>query len=949
MALQLDNEDLQDILHLVRTGQIRDSSGYGNNTGNPNWGTAGQQFIRLTDPYYTDGMTGIRQTVNTPREISDIVSNQDNNGDGIEENMPNAFGGSAFLTFFGQYFDHGLDFVPKGQPGNVQIGSDGFPISASRANYAPGTGIDPDGTPGTGDEIAAQHVNMTSPYVDQNQVYGSNEEVTDLLRKWDQGPDGPVQTAYMLVGELDGSDRALLPTLNHVRENYRIMTGGEELTSQDISNFDGTGHALLLDFIPSYVGNNPANGYDLDKIGNYYITGDGRANENVMLTSMHTIWARNHNYWVDQLKERTNGAWTEEEYFQAARIVNTAEYQRVVFTEFADAMAGGIDLGENEHGFDGYNSGVDASISAEFAHVAYRFGHSMLNETVSYKDANGEMHDISLVQAFLSPNRLAELGIDELLLGSTGVAHQGIDVDVVNALRNQLVGRPLDLAALNIFRGRDTGIAPFNSVREQLYEKTNLASLRPYEGWEDFQQRNGLSDSFIDQLKEAYPEGFEHMDLWVGGLAEKPTKGQLGSTFGYLFLEQLDRLQDGDRFYYLEILDDSLFEGSGQTFADIIMRNTGITGLSDVFHVSSGGQTNGSRTPPAPVTHTPTDVSLSNNTVRETSSAGTIIGALSAVDADAGDTFTYTLSGPSAALFKVAGDKLVLAEGAKLDYEKAQSHEITVKVTDNTGRSYFETMTIKVQDVVEPKPDPTPMPRPPKDLVVKGGRGDDDLWGGSRNDRLYGEKGDDRLNGKAGNDKMYGGEGDDRLCGGTGADRMWGQKGNDTYEVDNRRDEVYESRGQGTDTVKASISYSLDKNVENLTLTGSGHLYAAGNELDNILIGNSGNNILKGDAGRDVLKGGDGCDILKGGKGNDVLTGGSDKDIFVFERSGHDTVRDYRDGVDKIDVSRLSGVDSRADLYIWQAGNDAVIWHKMDVMVLKGVNASDLGNSDFIY
>jgi Ca2+-binding RTX toxin-like protein len=434
-------------------------------------------------------------------------------------------------------------------------------------------------------------------------------------------------------------------------------------------------------------------------------------------------------------------------------------------------------------------------------------------------------------------------------------------------------------------------------------------------------------------------------------LAEKPTKGQLGSTFGYLFLEQLDRLQDGDRFYYLEILDDSLFEGSGQTFADIVMRNTGITGLSDVFHVSSGGQTSGSRTPPAPpVPHTPTDISLTNNSIREGSSAGTIIGALSAVDADAGNTFTYTLSGPSAALFKVEGDKLLVAEGAKLDYEKAQSHEISITVTDNTGRSYSETMTIKVQDVVEPKPDPSPMPRPPKDLVVKGGRGDDDLSGGSGNDRLYGEKGDDRLNGKAGNDKMYGGEGDDRFYGGTGADRMWGQKGNDTYEVDNRRDEVYESRGQGTDTVKASISYSLDKNVENLTLTGSGNLNGNGNSLDNILIGNSGDNILKGDAGRDVLKGGDGSDILKGGKGNDGLIGGSGKDIFVFERSsGHDTVRDYRDGVDKIDVSRLSGVDSKADLYIWQDGNDAVIWHRMDAMVLKGVDASDLGNSDFIF
>jgi hypothetical protein len=204
----------------------------------------------------------------------------------------------------------------------------------------------------------------------------------------------------------------------------------------------------------------------------------------------------------------------------------------------------------------------------------------MLNETVSYKDPDGEMHDISLVQAFLNPGKVSELGIDELLLGATGATHQAIDVDVVNALRNQLVGRPLDLAALNIFRGRDTGIAPFNSVREQLYEKTGLASLRPYEGWDDFQKRNSLTDAFITQLKQAYPEGFEHMDLWVGGLAEKATKGQLGSTFGYIFLEQLDRLQDGDRLYYFEVLDDSLFQDSGQTFADIIMRNTGITGLS---------------------------------------------------------------------------------------------------------------------------------------------------------------------------------------------------------------------------------------------------------------------------------------------------------------------------------------------------------------------------------
>jgi Ca2+-binding RTX toxin-like protein len=178
---------------------------------------------------------------------------------------------------------------------------------------------------------------------------------------------------------------------------------------------------------------------------------------------------------------------------------------------------------------------------------------------------------------------------------------------------------------------------------------------------------------------------------------------------------------------------------------------------------------------------------------------------------------------------------------------------------------------------------------------------------------------------------------------------MWGEKGNDTYEVDNRKDEVIESRDQGIDTVKASISYSLGKNVENLTLVGTQHLNGTGNEGDNCLTGNSGNNILKGGDGQDILKGGAGNDILMGGKDKDEMTGGTGKDIFVFERSGHDTVTDFRDGEDKIDVSRLSGVDGPSDLSIWQAGNDAVIWHNFSVMVLKGVDASDLGGSDFIF
>jgi hypothetical protein len=884
MALQLGSEDLTDLLNLIRAGQIRDSSGYGNNIAHPTWGTAAQPFVRLTTPYYTDGAAGMRTTVNTPRQISDIVSNQDNDGDGIEESIPNAFGGSALLTFFGQYFDHGLDFVPKGASGRVQIGSGDFPITASRANIIAGTGIDPDGIPNNGDEIAAQHLNMASPYVDQNQAYGSHEAVTDLLRKWTSTPTGPVQSAYLLTGDLDGSGRALLPTLNHIRENYRVMTGGGELTSQDISNYDGTGHALLLDFVPSFVGNDPSKGYDLDAMGHYFVAGDGRLNENVMLTSMHTIWARNHNFWVDHLRERTGNTWTEEEYFQAAKIVNIAEYQRVVFTEFADAMAGGFDPGENEHGFDGYDPTIDASISAEFAHVAYRFGHSMLNETVSHKGADGLMRDLSLVQAFLNPGKVTDTGIDELLLGATGVTHQAIDVDVVNALRNQLVGQPLDLAALNIFRGRDTGIAPFNTVRAELYAKTGNASLRPYTGWADFQSRNGLSDAFIAQLKQAYPEGFQHMDLWIGGLAEKPTKGQLGSTFGYIFLEQLDRLQDGDRFYYLEILDDSLFQSpdNAQTFADIIMRNTGITGLSSqVFLASADGATNGSKgwyTPP-PSPETIVTVSLSDRADRHTATGkNELIKALGGND---------SIDGAG------GGDEIWGGNGAD---------------------------------------------------TLMGGAGTDHLRGESGDDRLYGGDGNDILNGGGGLDRMWGDKGDDTYRVDSASDVITEAAGAGTDTVEAWSASYRLSAHVENLIYKGGGTFTGTGNDQNNTLTGGNRNDSldggAGNDS---LKGLMGADNLKGGTGADTMEGGAGNDTMDGGAGNDVFVfhRGFGRDTI----RGFDS--DPVGGQDKLDVLALlaEGVETIA---ITASGRNTVIAFGDDVITLEGVNVRTISEADFL-
>ncbi|MGK7923208.1 MAG: lectin-like protein [Trichodesmium sp.] len=177
---------------------------------------------------------------------------------------------------------------------------------------------------------------------------------------------------------------------------------------------------------------------------------------------------------------------------------------------------------------------------------------------------------------------------------------------------------------------------------------------------------------------------------------------------------------------------------------------------------------------------------------------------------------------------------------------------------------------------------------------LRGGSGDDELTGGRGKDRLFGDGGDDILIGGAGNDILNGGEGNDIMIGG---------KGNDTYTVDTKDDIIVEKAKGGRDLVKSSLSYTLDKNLENLTLTGNKNIDGRGNASNNTIRGNNRNNTLKGERGKDKLIGGGGNDVLVGGRGNDVLTGGAGADDFVFKSS--------KDGIDKItDFDPRQGQDS---------------------------------------
>jgi len=112
-----------------------------------------------------------------------------------------------------------------------------------------------------------------------------------------------------------------------------------------------------------------------------------------------------------------------------------------------------------------------------------------------------------------------------------------------------------------------------------------------------------------------------------------------------------------------------------------------------------------------------------------------------------------------------------------------------------------------------------------------------------------------------------------------GADRLEGGLGNDRYDVDDPGDVVIELAGEGTDTVQASVSYTLAANVENLTLTGSASINGTGNDLANVLRGNAGNNLLAGGAGGDVYAAGRGMGQDRVSE-DDVTPGATDELLF---------------------------------------------------------------------
>lgn len=211
---------------------------------------------------------------------------------------------------------------------------------------------------------------------------------------------------------------------------------------------------------------------------------------------------------------------------------------------------------------------------------------------------------------------------------------------------------------------------------------------------------------------------------------------------------------------------------------------------------------------------------------------------------------------------------------------------------------------------------------------------DNTITGNGYGNVLNGQDGNDTLLGNGGNDQLDGGSGNDYLDGGSGSDSMYGGEGNDTYVVASAGDMVQEWEDGGIDTVRASISYMLGYEMENLVLTGSSGLSGSGNELDNVITGNGGANTLQGFEGNDFLDGGSGNDSLVGGTGNDTYVVGSTGDV-VTESAGEgvDTIRSsitYTLGAELENLaltgtSAINGIgNAGANVLVGNSGNNSL-------------------------
>ncbi|KAL0129494.1 hypothetical protein PUN28_001634 [Cardiocondyla obscurior] len=515
--------------HTCKAGKYRTIDGSCNRP--REWGSSMMPFRRVLPPDYADGIELPRKSrsgrmLPSAREVS------------LKVHKPSASSNPSFtvmLAVFGQFLDHDITATALSQ------GINGSSITCCPSLTVPFERQHPECFPvrvGAGDPVydltnrtcmdfvrsapapqckigPREQLNQVSAFIDGSAIYGSDSETACDLREFIGG---------RLRMQLTSDNRTLLP--------------------------------------PSINPNDGCNREVERHRGRYcFAAGDSRANENLHLTTMHLLWARQHNRIANELA-RVNPSWSDEKLYQETRRIVGAQLQHITYREFLPIILS--DERMNEHDLKPLKSGYkrqthglnelknNPTIANNFAAAAFRFAHTLLPGLMKMTDAEKDTQSyIELHKMLFNPYSLYDAdGIRRSVISATTNVIQKYSTHVTSELTSHLfedfmvnssVPCGLDLVSLNIQRGRDHGLPGYTVWREHC-GLGKIGSFSDLEGH--------LDPQALEQISMLY-NTVDDVDLYTGALAEIPESNSLiGPTFTCLILDQFMRLQKGDRFWY---------------------------------------------------------------------------------------------------------------------------------------------------------------------------------------------------------------------------------------------------------------------------------------------------------------------------------------------------------------------------------------------------------------
>ncbi|XP_071514131.1 uncharacterized protein [Panulirus ornatus] len=506
--------------------KYRAFNGYCNNVQNPRWGNAITRYLRFLPANYGDGVSVPRQSsggefLPSARSISLIIHR--------DHDTPHKYM-TAIAAIFGQFISHDLSHTPQ------MAGYIGQRLRCCGVNFS---------------DFHPECYPIRIP--DEDPVYGPLRQKCQEYVRSGTAPRtgctlGPREQINQVTSFIDGS--VLYGSSKEESDDLRAFTGGLLKVQRGPA-----GTQILID------DDNQIDCKDSSSRFRCFKSGDVRVNEHIGLSSVHQLFVREHNR-IASFLAKLNAHWTDEQVFQEARRIVGAELQHISYTEFLPSILGqgivekyGLSL-QSSGFFSGYDININAGIANSVAGVALRFVASMMPNTVAYYDNGRKIKERPITDTFYAPFDLYERGkFDQVIEGMISAHAQNEDPAISDAMTNKMFEDPktgvgLDLAAQIIQQGRDHGIAGYNRWRHFC----GLPKVAKFEELSDV-----MSSETIKKLKSIYKD-VDDIDLFTGGLAEKPNRGALvGPTFGCLIGRQFHYLRRGDRYWYENDLPPSSF------------------------------------------------------------------------------------------------------------------------------------------------------------------------------------------------------------------------------------------------------------------------------------------------------------------------------------------------------------------------------------------------------